>query len=97
MKPWGCLFFVNTRKNFKSNILVVVFCLVSKGLCSIQGDLQTPKNLYTHLHTLCSSFKSVSAGKRATSHCHPAVLSLKSGLERLGLLEEKIAEIELMT
>ena len=31
------------------------------------------------------------------SNCHPAVLSLKSGLERLGLLEEKIAEIELMT
>ena len=46
MKPWGCLFFVNTRKNFKSNIvLVVVPCLVSKGLCSIQCDLQTPKNL----------------------------------------------------
>ena len=42
MKPWGCLFFVNTRKNFK---LVVVLCLVSKGLYSMQCDLQTPKNL----------------------------------------------------
>ena len=52
-KPWGCLFFVNTRKNFKSNIvLVVVLCLISKGLYSIQCDLQTPKkslNTSSHL------------------------------------------------
>ena len=34
MKLSGCLFFDNTRKNFKLNlVLVVVLVLESKGLC----------------------------------------------------------------
>ena len=31
--PWGCLYFDNTRKNFKSNLLlIVVLVLETKGL-----------------------------------------------------------------